>query len=203
MSAASWMIAAIAIAVVLEPARPRPRGRRARPATRVRLSAVPRPLVARRKSRARDDAVDRHLPELIDLLSLGVAAGLTLRHAAAAVVGWLPAPYDELIGTAVERAARGEAWTDALAGVARDLGPGPESVFSILIASERDGAPIGPALRRAGDEARRSRRTRAEQRVRRVPVLMLFPLVFCILPAFALLTVVPLLVGTLRDLQLP
>ena len=36
-----------------------------------------------------------------------------------------------------------------------------------------------------------------------MPVLMLFPLVFCILPAFCLLTVVPLLIGTVADLRLP
>ena len=32
---------------------------------------------------------------------------------------------------------------------------------------------------------------------------MLFPLVFCVLPAFCLLTVVPLLVGTISDLGFP
>jgi hypothetical protein len=37
---------------------------------------------------------------------------------------------------------------------------------------------------------------------RRLPVKLLFPLVLCTLPAFALLTVVPLLVGSLRELRL-
>ena len=49
-------------------------------------------------------------------------------------------------------------------------------------------------------EARLDRRRRAEARARRVPVLLLFPLVLCVLPAFGLLTVVPLLVGSLPDL---
>ena len=160
------------------------------------------PLAGRRRRRDRDDATNRNLPELIDLLSLGVAAGLTLRQAAEAVVSRLPHPYDEAIARALERSGRGESWADALWGAARELGPSTQHVFSVLVAAERDGAPVAPALHRASDEARRRRRTRAEERVRRIPVLMLFPLVFCILPAFALLTVVPLLVGTLRDLQL-
>ena len=56
---------------------------------------------------------------------------------------------------------------------------------------------------RAADEAHRRRRVRAQEAARRVPVLMLFPLVFCVLPAFCLLTVVPLLVGTISDLGFP
>ncbi|MEZ5134942.1 MAG: hypothetical protein R2699_07785 [Acidimicrobiales bacterium] len=46
------------------------------------------------------------------------------------------------------------------------------------------------------------RRRDLERRVRRVPVLLLPPLVLCILPAFALMTVVPLIVLSLRSLQL-
>jgi len=202
MSPTMWVVGAIAAAGVIGPRRPAPRGRRFAVRER-RLPALPRPFATRRLRRSRREAVTLNLPELIDLLALGVAAGLTLRHAAEVVVAWLPAPYDDAMRQALGRADRGEPWADALARVSRELGPDTQSVFSVLIASERDGAPIAPALRRASDEARRRRRTRAEERVRRVPVLMLFPLVFCILPAFALLTVVPLLVGTVRDLQLP
>ena len=42
---------------------------------------------------------------------------------------------------------------------------------------------------------------RAASSARRVPVTLLFPLVFCTLPAFALLTVAPLLAGGLRSLR--
>jgi tight adherence protein C len=202
MTAVPWILGLLVAAAIVGPNRPTPRGRTTVVTSR-RTAAFPHPLAGRRHRRERDDAIAGSLPELIDLLSLGVAAGLTLRHSAEAVVGWLPPPYDQAIDRAMERSQRGEPWADALAGAARELGPSTQYVFSMLIAAERDGAPVAPALRRASDEARRRRRTRAEERVRRIPVLMLFPLVFCILPAFALLTVVPLLVGTLRDLQLP
>lgn len=202
MSPLAWILGLLVGAAIVGPSRPVPRGRDTAVASR-RAVVFPQSLGRRRQRRERDDAIARSLPELIDLLSLGVASGLTLRHAAEAVQPWLPSPYDEAIDRAVERSRLGESWADALAGADRELGPSTQHVFSVLIAAERDGAPVAPALHRASEEARRRRRTRAEERVRRVPVLMLFPLVFCILPAFALLTVVPLLVGTLRDLQLP
>ena len=201
VSALAWVVGVLVGAAIIGPKHPAPRGRNTHSRSR-RTVLVCLPRAGRRQRRDRDDAITRSLPELIDLLSLGVTAGLTLRQAAEAVVSWLPHPCDEAIGRSLERSSRGEPWADALCGATRELGPSTQYVFSVLIAAERDGAPVAPALHRASDEARRRRRTRAEERVRRVPVLMLFPLVSCILPAFALLTVVPLLVGTLRDLQL-
>jgi hypothetical protein len=46
-------------------------------------------------------------------------------------------------------------------------------------------------------EQRTTLRRRAEARARTVPVRLLFPLVFLVLPAFALLTVVPAVLGGL------
>ena len=45
-------------------------------------------------------------------------------------------------------------------------------------------------------------RRRAEEAARRVPGKLLFPLVFCTLPAFALLTVAPLVASALESLRL-
>ncbi len=60
-----------------------------------------------------------------------------------------------------------------------------------LLASDRLGAPVGPVLARLAAEERTALRRRAEAHARRVPVRLLFPLVFLVLPAFVLLTVVP------------
>ena len=52
-----------------------------------------------------------------------------------------------------------------------------------------------PALERLAVEERTQLRRRAEARARKVPVRLLFPLVFLVLPAFGLLTVVPALLA--------
>jgi tight adherence protein C len=84
--------------------------------------------------------------------------------------------------------------------VADAVGPPVRPLVDVLLASERYGVPLGERLDRVAHDARLERRRRGEERARRVPVLLLFPLVLCVLPAFAFLTVVPLLVGSLPDL---
>ena len=69
-----------------------------------------------------------------------------------------------------------------------------------LLASDRLGAPVGPALARLAAEERAALRRRSEAHARRVPVRLLFPLTFLVLPAFVLITVVPGLAAGLARL---
>ena len=67
-----------------------------------------------------------------------------------------------------------------------------------LRTSARLGTPVAPALTRLAADVRADLRRRAEARARTVPVRLCFPLVGCILPAFALLTVVPVVLDGLH-----
>ena len=71
----------------------------------------------------------------------------------------------------------------------------------VLLASSRLGLPVVETLRGLALEARASRRRDAEARARRLPVLLLFPVVCLTLPAFVLLTVAPLLLSGLGALH--
>ena len=73
---------------------------------------------------------------------------------------------------------------------------------SVLVALERHGVAIGATLEQLSVEARRERRLQAETAARKLPVRLSFPLVCCVLPAFALLTLAPLLAGALTSLRL-
>jgi tight adherence protein C len=141
------------------------------------------------------------LPELIDQLGLAVGAGLTLPAALRQVQRWLPEPFQELVDDALARLDGGAALTDALTHLGRALPGASRRPLTVIVSATRDGAPLGPSLARAADEARQTRRRDAEARARRLPVLMLLPLVSCVLPAFVLLTLVPLVVGSLDGLS--
>jgi tight adherence protein C len=157
---------------------------------------------ARRRAGAAAAAVRRSLPEAVDLLNLAVGAGLTVPLAIAAVGRRHQGP----VGIELARVARevdgGRRCADALEDAGGRLGPDAGPVLSALVASERYGAPLAEALARLAADVRADQRRRAEESARRVPVKLLFPLVLCVLPAFALLTVAPLLAGALGSLRL-
>ena len=169
------------------------------------LLATVAAVAARRRSRRRRRVleIERGLPEVIDLLGLVVGAGRPTVAALADISPRVAEPFrSELVGV-VRRTAAGEPFVESVRRLRDSLGASVSSVVYAVTAAEIDGAPLQPALQRAGDEAHRRRRVRAEEAARRAPVLMLFPLVFCVLPAFCLLTVVPLLVGAVADLGFP
>jgi tight adherence protein C len=156
-----------------------------------------------RREQDRLKRVEKTLPEAIDLLALVVSAGVPPRGAMTMAAPRCPSPHREAWFDVIARVEAGQAFTDALETITATLGAPARPMVSALLAAERDGVALAPALDRCGAEAHRRRRVRAEEAARRVPVLMLFPLVCCVLPAFGLLTVVPLLAGSVADLRLP
>jgi tight adherence protein C len=145
------------------------------------------------------------IPETLDLLGLVVGAGATAAEAVAAVGRRGTGPLAAELAAACRRAdAEHRLLADALAEVPHRLGPAADAVRPLVAAladASRHGTALGPALDRLGADARVRRRQRAESRARRVPVLLLFPLVTCTLPALGLLTIAPLLIGSLRSLR--
>jgi tight adherence protein C len=153
----------------------------------------------RREEKDRRAAVNEALPDTVDLLHLAACAGLTARLAVEVVSDLSEGPLAEVLDQVRMRVVLGEPLADALEALLA-LGDPVRPLHQALLSAARDGTPLVAPLERVGDEARSVRRRRAEERARRLPVQLLFPLVLCILPAFGLLTVVPLLAGALGSL---
>jgi tight adherence protein C len=161
------------------------------------------PVVRQRRAWRRDHReVVRHLPDTVDLLALAIGAGQTTRQAVATLAHSAPAPFAVAFAEVERRAGRGERLVDALDALPAHLGPAVQPVASVLVALERHGVSIGATLEQLSVEARRERRLQAETAARKLPVRLSFPLVCCVLPAFALLTLAPLLAGALTSLRL-
>ncbi|MEY2404355.1 MAG: tight adherence protein, partial [Acidimicrobiaceae bacterium] len=148
------------------------------------------------------DAVAAQQADVIDLFVLALGAGLNLRLALTAVARHAPPAWTGSLSVIVDRVVRGQRVSDALDSLPGSLGEPARPLVRVLAGAERYGTPLLPALDRLALDARHDRRRRAEEAARRVPVKLLFPLVLCVLPAFALLTVTPLLAGALDALRL-
>jgi tight adherence protein C len=152
---------------------------------------------ARRRRRA-----DGELPLFLDLLASAATAGstglLAVRHATEATEG----PLAEELSAALRRVDLGGRWSTELAGAAERLDlPDLRRASAVLTRSGSIGSSLSDALTQLAHESRETRRALVAERARKAPVKMLFPLVFLVLPAFLLLTVVPVLVTTLRSIR--
>jgi pilus assembly protein TadC len=146
--------------------------------------------VRRRAERRRDGRLARELPAAVDLLAVAVSAGATPFAAVATVAAWAPPAVAESFAAVVTACRLGAPFEGALHLAAR-RDPRLSPLTSLLATGSRLGAAMNDALARLAAESRRDLRRRAETRARTVPVRLLFPLVFLVLPAFGLLTVVP------------
>ena len=157
---------------------------------------------ARRQERRRLAALAADLPDVVDLLVLAVGAGLTVQLAVRSVARRAPGPLGAELARACDEVALGRRLGDALDDLPDRAGEASRPLVAALVASERYGSPLGAALERLAHEVRNDRRRRAEEAARKIPVKLLFPLVSCTLPAFALLTVAPLIASAVRSLRL-
>jgi tight adherence protein C len=144
------------------------------------------------------------LPDLVDMIRLCVASGCT-PHGSLVVLGSLPLRADDVLGPLVAKAAEGlengAVVAEVLGELQATIGEAARPLCSALRSSADAGTPIGETLDLLAREARRTRKAQADVAAKRLPVLLLFPLITCILPAFALLAIVPLLGGALSALH--
>ncbi len=126
----------------------------------------------------------------IDLLAVAVGAGYTPYLAVEVGAQWAPPVLGRMLHDVIGACRLGvdfDRTLDDMSSANDDL----RGLADALLATERLGAPVLDSLQRLAVSARADVRRRAEARARTVPVRLLFPLVFLVLPAFGILTVVP------------
>ena len=148
--------------------------------------------------RARRARVRAELPHVVGLLAAAVRGGLPPADALALVCVALPGPAADSLAVLPPRIALGvdpeEAW--------RALEPDPAlaPLGRTLARSARTGEPIADALERLGEELSARARADSEDAARRVGVRAAVPLGLCLLPAFLLIGIVPVVAGLVTDL---
>lgn len=155
----------------------------------------------RRAQRRRRRAIERELPDVMDLLTITIRAGLTPRQAVEAIADAPATSCTAAFAEVVRRTQRGQPFADALAALPSELGPGADGITDAIAACDRYGLPLGPLLEQIANEARATRRRLDQADARRLPVKLSFPLVACTLPSFVLLAIAPAVIAALSSLE--
>ena len=137
------------------------------------------------------------LPEVVDLFAIAAAAGHPPWRCVTLVADRVHDDLKPAFARTCDYLAHGLPLEVALERLGHDLGPEASHLIDALTDAASSGSPLPAVLDRVVGSARQLRRSEAEIRARQLPVELLFPLVCCILPAFAFLVVGPLLVASL------
>jgi type II secretion system (T2SS) protein F len=116
------------------------------------------------------------------------------------VAAALPGPASRRLAEAVPRLRLGVDPAQVWAGLATDAALGP--LGRALARAHRTGAPVVPAVERLSEELARAARAEVEDRARAVGVKAAVPLGLCLLPAFVLIGIVPVVAALLVSLGL-
>ncbi len=148
----------------------------------------------RRRARARGEAIEAELADVLDLLRVAVAAGLAPRRALAEVGRRHPG----LLAAELHRAAQRAALGVPVAGAIRDLesrapAAGIAPLAAALRRAERHGVPLAPTLAAQAQEARARGAQRATEAAARAGPKIQLVVALLLVPAVMLLVAAALL----------
>jgi tight adherence protein C len=152
----------------------------------------------RHRISSRKDAVTNDLPDVLDLMTISVAAGLGLEQAMQVSCAHFDSPVCDELRLTLKEMELGLSRHDALENLKLRTDIDDLVTFTVVL-SQADalGLPIGRVLQAQADEMRDKRRQRAREKAAKVPVKILFPLAFCFMPAIMVLVLGPL-VGPIK-----
>ena len=143
----------------------------------------------------RQDRLDRALPDILDMFVISMDAGLSLNAAlhrvADEIRGIFDDFYDEL-QIAADELRTGINWDEAFDNLTKRTGvQSIRSMVSLMTQTGKLGGSIGDALRNHSEFTRTQRLLRAEEKAAKLPIKMVFPMIFCIFPAIVIVVVGP------------
>ena len=166
------------------------------------IGYVSLPFVLRRLIKKRQREISKQLPDVLDLITIAVEAGMGF-DAAMDRVGqrYVGAMGEELVRTNNE-IRMGRPWNDAM----RDLGDrtGVEDLRSLvtaLLQSRELGVNLANVLQAQSLRLREERARRAREAAQKTPTKIIFPLVGCIFPTLFIVLMGPAVLKAMKQIK--
>lgn len=153
-------------------------------------------LLIRTKAEKRREAIRLELPNALDQMLISVQAGLGFEAAMArsAQNGTGPLAYE--FTRTLQDMQVGRSRKDAyLAFAGRVDSPDLRSFIRAVVQADTYGIAIAKVLKAQAQELRLKRRQAAEEHAMKIPVKILFPLIFCIFPTLFIILMGPAVMG--------
>jgi tight adherence protein C len=149
-------------------------------------------MVIRSRGARRLNEIDRELPDLIDLLTATIEAGMGFAASLDLMATRFKGALGEELRLTQQQQKLGVSNEQALRDMVERCDTGSmRSFVRTLRTAESLGVSIGPSMRELAQDVRRRRRQNAEEKMRKAPIKQLFPLIFLIFPSLLMLVMYP------------
>jgi tight adherence protein C len=151
------------------------------------------------KRRQRMELVDRQMPDFIDLLVVTIEAGLGILASMRVASESMTDPLGQELRLTLQEQRMGLSVGQAIESLGRRADCDNMHTFVRAITQgERLGVSIGTTMRNLSVEMRKRRRAKAEERAQKMPIKMLFPLIFFIFPSLFIVILTPMIISISR-----
>jgi tight adherence protein C len=149
----------------------------------------------------RRKAIEMELPNTLDQMLISVEAGLGFEAAMAQAGENGKGPLAAELVRTLQDLQVGRSRKDAyLAMAERSDAPDLRSFVRSVVQADSYGVALAGVLRTQAKQMRVKRRQRAEEKAMKLPVKVLFPLMFCILPVLFIVIMGPAVINILNNL---
>ena len=143
----------------------------------------------------RQEKMQRALPDVLDLMSVSMRAGLAFDGAMARVAGASDGPLAAEFARMMNELRMGEGRSSVLRSlIERSSVDDLHYVMQALIQANELGIPVADVLTQQGKEMRVKRRQHAEEKAQKVTLKILFPMLFCIFPVIMVVVIMPAII---------
>jgi len=149
-------------------------------------------LMIESKIRTRQKEIQKELPDVLDLMTVSIEAGLGFDAAMQRVMEKAKGAIADEFGDTLQEMRMGKTRRDALRDLGTRTGVADLSRFvESLIQADQLGVSLGNVLRNQSDQLRILRRQRVQEQAMKAPVKMLFPMVIFIFPCIFIVILAP------------